>query len=280
MHIVVTTDGSANSFAAVGAAQSLASAAGAQLTLLRVLDPRLDCADAYAPTLAEAVEQTRTRWQAELESALSSSSCACDAVVAVKDRNESVATTILRVATEREAALLVMTTRGSGRLHRALLGSVSLDVLGRSGLPVMVVGPKVTNDPPAEPYRLVVTTDGGPGSLAAMRELAPRFALPGVAITLLRICWPGDIDAEDEAQLREIADGLAGAGSVSVQVREMALVEGAAQGILEIARELGADALAMATEGHRGAYHVFAGSVSLSVVSQSPVPVILSKRTG
>jgi nucleotide-binding universal stress UspA family protein len=278
MHILVTTDGSKNSLAALGAAGPLTKAAGASLTLVRILDPRLDCGDAFAPTLAEAVELTRSRWQAELENALSASGYAGACSVVIKERNENVASAILRTATEQEADLIAMTTRGSGRLHRALLGSVSLDVLGRSGLPVLVAGPRFAPKEVGSVYRLVVTTDGSPGSLAAMRELGQRLALPGIAITLLRVCWPGDIDSEDEAQLQEIAASLTAATQVSVVVREMALIDGAAQGILDIGQELAADALAMATEGHRGAYHVFSGSVSLSVVSRSTVPVVLSKR--
>lgn len=277
MEILVTTDGSPRSFAALDAANQLAAAARATLTLVRVLDPALDAGHAFAPTLAEAVEQTRVRWQSDLETLLGEAGIRATVQVVVTARGESTRQTLLRAAEDHDASLIAITTRGSGRMRRALLGSVAMDVLGHAEAPVMVTGPHFVRGKVLDDYRLVITTDGAPGSLAAMRTLAKEFAVGTVAITLLRICWPGDADAEAEAELRAIAAGLPEDAVVNVVVREMALIDGAAQGILDVSRELGASAIAMATEGYRGAYHVFSGSVAMSVVSRAEVPVILAK---
>lgn len=277
MEILVTTDGSPGSFAALDAANQFATAAGATLTLVRVLDPVLDAGHAFAPTLAEAVEQTRVRWQSEMEALLGEAGIAATVHILVTARGESTRQGLLRAAEEHQASLIAITTRGSGRMRRALLGSVAMDVLGHSDRPVMVTGPAFVRGVAPRDYRLVITTDGSPGSLAAMRLLAQEFAVGTIAITLLRICWPGDVDAQDETELQTIAAGLPESADVSVLVREMALIDGAAHGILDVSRELGASAIAMATEGYRGAYHVFSGSVALSVVSRAEVPVILAK---
>ncbi len=49
--------------------------------------------------------------------------------------------TICRVAAEREAAAIVIGTRGRGGLRRAFLGSVSDHVVRNAPCPVIVVGP-------------------------------------------------------------------------------------------------------------------------------------------
>lgn len=277
MEILVTTDGSVASLAALDAASQFAGTVGATMTLVRVLDPLLDCGDAFAATLAEAVATTQARWTADLEAALRQAGIAGNVLVVVKERNERQEEAILRAAKEQGAALIAMATRGRGRFRRALLGSVSMAVLNHANLPIMVTGPRFVVGEDREGYRVVITTDGSPGSLAVMQSIAKQLAIPGIQLTLLRICWPGDIDAEDEAQLREVAKALPPGNDVAVVVREMALVDGAAHGILEVSRELGASAIAMATEGHKGAYHVFSGSVALSVVSRSELPVILAR---
>jgi nucleotide-binding universal stress UspA family protein len=223
------------------------------------------------------VQQTRVTWQEELKNLLAQTGIDATVHISVTERGEPTRHVILRTAEEVSASLIVMATRGSGRLRRALLGSVTMDVLGHSEVPVMVTGPRFVRGAKQEDYRLVVTTDGSPGSLVAMRSTAAQFAGAGVAVTLLRICWPGDADPDDEAELRAVAAALPDDADVSVVVREMALIDGAAQGIIDVAGELGASAIAMATEGHRGAYHVFGGSVALSVVSRAEVPVILAK---
>ena len=67
MLVLATTDGSDRSLQALPHAARLASVAGAELLLLRVLDPRLDCAESRAPRLAEAAREVAATWTSELE---------------------------------------------------------------------------------------------------------------------------------------------------------------------------------------------------------------------
>jgi nucleotide-binding universal stress UspA family protein len=53
----------------------------------------------------------------------------------------NVATTLVQIAQERDAAALVVGARGHGRLERFFLGSTSRQILEHSPCPVIVVGP-------------------------------------------------------------------------------------------------------------------------------------------
>jgi nucleotide-binding universal stress UspA family protein len=50
------------------------------------------------------------------------------------------------IARDREAALLVVGTRGRGAVTSALLGSVSLGVVARAEQPIVLVGPSAESD--------------------------------------------------------------------------------------------------------------------------------------
>lgn len=58
------------------------------------------------------------------------------------------AATILRVARDEQADLIVMGSHGHSRIHRALLGSVSEKVLAQSAVPVLLMRGNGCADPP------------------------------------------------------------------------------------------------------------------------------------
>ncbi len=67
MKFLVTTDGSGRSLQALPHAVRLARVAGADLLLVRVLDPLLDCGASRAPSLAEATAEVASKWMDELQ---------------------------------------------------------------------------------------------------------------------------------------------------------------------------------------------------------------------
>jgi nucleotide-binding universal stress UspA family protein len=278
MNVIVTTDGSASSLQAIPHAAAIARATGAGLVLMRVLDARLDVGGVLATRLEEAVATTTARWQEELEAALAEAGVEGAALVARKGRDEEARATILRTAAEQDAALIAMATRGAGWLRRALLGSVTLGVIGAGDLPVIVAGTAIAPPPASTPYRLVVTTDGSGASRVVTRALARLLTGSEVEVTLLRLVWPGAAEGREaaEADLREVRAALPAELRVTELVRETPMVDGVATAIVEVAQELGAAAIAMATHGHGGARHLFAGSVAMGVLGQSPLPVILA----
>ncbi|MFJ6015867.1 universal stress protein [Streptomyces sp. NPDC092952] len=72
------------------------------------------------------------------------------------------------VRESHQAALLVLGSRGRGRIAGMLLGSVSLAVAGRSHCPVVVV-PAAAPEIPPEPARVVVGIGDAAGPSAAVR---------------------------------------------------------------------------------------------------------------
>lgn len=281
MNVLVTTDGSARSLHILPHAAALASAIGGKLVLLRVLDPLLDAGNQFALKLGEAVEKTRAAWLEEMRAALAGARVDAQPVVAEKERGEDTWDTIIRIAADHAAGVIAMDSRGSGAIRHALLGSVAMGLVGHTELPVMVSGPNI--QPPAASragYRIVATTDGSPASTAVVRALEPLLAAGRVDVTLLRLCWPGtgEHSAIDcAAQVKQLRQQLPGSERITEDVREVALVSGAGPAIISAAEDIGASAIAMATHGHSARYHLFGGSTALTVVEQSPLPVILSR---
>lgn len=63
----------------------------------------------------------------------------CEAEVAVGDTVEEIADAIVGIAAAASADLIVVGSRGHGPIRRAVLGSVSREVLGAADVPVLVV---------------------------------------------------------------------------------------------------------------------------------------------
>ncbi|MEP7214615.1 MAG: universal stress protein [Anaerolineaceae bacterium] len=280
MRVLVTTDGSERSLRALPHAAAFARATGSQLTLARVLDPLLDLADQPGLSLEAAAKSAMPGWQSAIAAILAKTGVDGDALVIRKARGEDIWETVLRAAEETGASLIAMDSRGAGAIRHALFGSVALDLVAHTELPIMVTGPSIQPPAPRESYRIVATSDGSPASLAVVRALGPLLETGCVDVTLLRLCWPAgpDHSAEDcAAQLKKLRQALPGSERVNEEVRELMLIDGAAPAIISVSEELGASALAVATHGHSAAYHLFGGSTALGIVERSPLPVILCR---
>lgn len=140
--IVIATDGSAPSAAAVAFGLELAKARGAQVVALHVAGPR-DVENVFNAERDAAPGQAELRRaSAALDQAAAAGEAAgVDVVVelVVAEGTEEVADAILGVAAGQGAAAIVMGTRGHGRLASAVLGSVSNAVLRSATATVIVV---------------------------------------------------------------------------------------------------------------------------------------------
>ena len=254
--ILITTDGSEHSLHVVPHAEAFASARGAGTVLVEIVE----ASQHDAATGAGVINAS------------------------LKD-GESVPEAIVRVATEQGAGMIAMDTRGHGAIHHAVQGSTALDVLAKTALPVMLTGAHLVEGvPAAEPYRLVVTSDGSPASEDVIRALAPLLTPGRFAVTLLRI-HERDANvvaeaselAECEAQLNSLRPLFQTGLEVQTRVREIARLGGVDTAIIEEAQSLGAGAIATSTHGVSAARHLFAGSVALLLLGRSPLPVIMAR---
>lgn len=284
MRILVATDGSERSLRMLPHAGRFARAAGGDLYLTRVLNPRVDLAKDPALHTDEAIEHVAVRWRDELQAHLAEAGLEGTPHVAVRQRGEEIHDIIARTAAELEVSLIAMTSRGAGALRHALLGSTALGVLGQVGLPVAVGGERL-EPPPDRPDRLVIASDGSGGAERVVQEIAPLLGSVHLPVTLLRVHVPalGDEPAtavargydDDLAALEELLPASAPVTRLVVAAKEFEKLESA---IVRAADEQGATAIALATShAHSVKRHLLTGSTAMGVVGRSPLPVLLAR---
>jgi nucleotide-binding universal stress UspA family protein len=286
MKILVTTDGSQRSLRILPHVARLGAVTGAEVIITRVLDPYADTADEPVLHRHEAIQRVKERWMQDLGAELFRAGGHGEAKIAIRGEGENVQDTILRFATEQDVDLIAIDSRGAGLLRHALVGSVAMDVIRKSPIPVMTTGRDLRPVEAAhEEYRIVATLDGSPASEAVLPALNGLLQDGAFAVTLLRVYQPalGDSDPRTEmaachSYLAALRERLPANAPVDLLVREVLKGGGVDDVILDVARTAGADALAMATHGHRALRHLFLGSIALSVLGHSPVPVILTRH--
>jgi nucleotide-binding universal stress UspA family protein len=152
--ILVAVDGSPDAAAALRHAQSLARDQHARLILLTVVpspQPQVVSAGAFVPPPGDAVEA----FAGILRTA--ADTVAPDIGVELRLDRGRPAQRILAVARESGCDLIVMGFHGHGRLHHALMGSISDSVLRAGGLPVLLMRAE-------EPRPVVAAAGTGAGS--------------------------------------------------------------------------------------------------------------------
>jgi nucleotide-binding universal stress UspA family protein len=135
--ILIATDGSPSAQEAVEVGLELAKEQGAHVTLLHVAEPeevRGGRGGSHPLTHTEEIDESETALKAAADAAEEGGvSYTLERVAG--DTVES----IVAVADEKKADLIVLGSRGRGSVTSALLGSVSHAVLRRASRPVLVV---------------------------------------------------------------------------------------------------------------------------------------------
>ncbi len=141
MRLLVAFDGSEGSRAALREATALAREMGAEVVLLRVLNPLTDAADVVAPSTAEAMVVVRQRATDEMRDAVIAVALPTETPVEVieVERGEDIAEAIERMAEQRRARMIVISSRRAGSVLGAALGSVTGHVIRNAPCPVLVV---------------------------------------------------------------------------------------------------------------------------------------------
>ena len=185
---------------------------------------------------------------------------------------------ILECATGRPDALVVMETHGRSPLGQLVLGSVSVEVVRRSSIPVVLVGP-AAREPRQEGgvTRVIVCLDGNESAERALgpaRRAARSFGTP---LTLVQVqqrdaTRSSHGDVSETGYLRSVAERL---GDDLVVDWEVVTSETPVGGIVAT---IDADANALvvlATSARRLGEQFRHGSVTLDVVAASPAPVLV-----
>src|SRR5215212_1997261 len=209
-------------------------------------------------------------------------------------RRGGAAEEVIDLAEELETGLIVLGSRGRGRIRRALMGSVSDSVVRHAHCPVMVVRWK----PVVFPAKILLATDGSEEAVLAAQSAADLAArtgselhvthvgkalsqggfVAGVDVGPLPTGSQELLDKEAKELLQAQLERMREAGA---SVTEAHLMSGRAdEEIIVRAEQVGADLVVVGSRGLGGVRRALMGSVSDSVVRHAHCPVLVVRREG
>jgi nucleotide-binding universal stress UspA family protein len=284
MNTLLAVDGSDNSYEAVHALKYFARSE--QLSLLHALNiPRPaypmmlpEVAEEIYKSLEQSMREDGERLLNRVQSLLPmhagpSTKCL---------RIGSPAETIVSMAEEQKADLIVMGARGLGPVKERLLGSVSHRILTLAHCATLIV-----NGPVKAMKQILLPLQGPFDADAAFRFLQLKPFHDAVELTLLIVLpsteppWPGDAAAAAasteilENQADYIEDVAARLRAIGYQAHGVAVVGTPSTMILQQAATLRSDLILMGTRGRQGITRFVLGSVSHAVLHKTPCPVLV-----
>lgn len=283
MKTILAVDGSDNSYEAVHIMKYLARAE--QLILLHALDvsrpayPEMlpEVAEEIYKTLEQSMKEDGERLLKRVESLLP-----LHAGPTTKQlRIGSPAKTILSMAEEQKADLIVMGARGLGPIKERLLGSVSHRILTLAPCSTLIV-----NGPIKPVKQILLPLEGPSDAEASVRFLRLKPFHEAVELTLMTVLpwteppWPSGAAAEAaatemlEKQTEYIESMAERLRAIGYQAHGVAVVGTPATMILQQATTLRSDLILMGTRGRQGISRFVLGSVSHAVLHKMPCPIL------
>lgn len=285
--LLVPTDFSAPSDAALAHARTLADALGAELHVLHLVENAFLHAVVSDPLAIEAAAQKN------LNDRLSEDDRSRFRVTAAVEQSDTPAEAIVSYARVHHINLIVMGTHGRRGVSHALIGSVAEKVVRAAPCPVMTFRETPGAQEPigASIVRILVPTDFSAPSDAALgcgRELAAGF---GASVRLIHIIdelagaasagMDFGVAESPDARSARLADARerlahrtathdAGSASATTEV----IVGRSAETIVRYATDGGFDLIVMGTHGRNGVAHLLMGSVAEHVIRAAPCPVM------
>lgn len=297
--VLAATDFSTNASLALERAADLARRRAARLVLVTVFSPigssRVDLPLLPPDLEAEALEASRQRLEEE------AAALHGEGLEVVSKLGRGVpAESIVQMARDEEADVIVVGTRGLEGFEHALLGSTAEAIVGRAPCPVLVVHPNDVQTL-APPSRILLSTDLShdtePVADAVLRLFGNRAKgdapihvvvahadrIPPVLKPLLKSLTSADLLGFDQVEghlrgeLETIAAGLRERGfTTSVAVKEGE----AAKTLVELAGAEHIDLISMSTHGRSGLRSLLMGSTARRVVQHAPCPVLAVPAPG
>jgi nucleotide-binding universal stress UspA family protein len=121
------------------------------------------------------------------------------------------------VEASRDAALVVLGSRGLGRVMGALLGSVAFNVAAQATCPVVVVRDQTGSRAAGPDFRVVVGTDGSSSAQAAVAFAADCAATASAVLEIVTCTGGHQVESVDEQELRTAADHIAETAAARVR---------------------------------------------------------------
>jgi nucleotide-binding universal stress UspA family protein len=176
-----------------------------------------------------------------------------------------------------DAALVVVGSRGNGRVVGALRGSVAFEVAARASSAVVVVTEGSADRTGERVHRVVVGTDGSAAADVAVRFAAARAALESAALHIVTATGAQHADV-DQRQRRATAHRIAEAAAkrsrrVHQGLRVTTGVDHRAADQALVDASTDADLVVVGTRGRGRFTGMLLGSVSHAVIHNAASPV-------
>lgn len=180
------------------------------------------------------------------------------------------------VANEHDANLIIMGSHGASGVKEVLVGSNTEKVVRHADIPVLVI----KHNPILFDFENgVFASDFSDDSVEPYLKARTTFEKLGAKMHLVYVNSPdgnfrssSEIDKKVSDFLRKADGDLENLPSVSV-VSDYSIEKG----ILNFANVIGADVIAVATNGRKGLAHFFEGSISEDIANHSTLPVMTFK---
>jgi nucleotide-binding universal stress UspA family protein len=268
MKALVALDGSARSERSLPWIKAFRSLT--DVTLLRVLDP------VYGPYVHSGTLLSEMRQ--DIDEYLKRLAARFSPKAATISRLGPAAATILDVADEIGADLIVISTHGGSKIARRVFGGTTEQLLHGSNVPLLVVPSWADKPPAARIGKIVVPLDGSAVSESIL-PLAHGIGRESDAQTILVHVLTGpdpskeriaDLESHFAAIVRKLDQDC-----ISARV---AIVRGTMpQAVLRLADKAGADLIVMAAHGYGAATRMLLGSDAAKLIRESSLPVLVAR---
>lgn len=303
MKILSATDGSEDANLALREAVDIAEKIGSELHVVHVGTPV--CLPRYYEGLdmkeyiEEEEKELERRAQRLLADQVEKIKAAGGSVVQAHLRTGKPDEEIVALADELGAELIVMGSRGLGRVRRALMGSVSDSVVRHAYCPVMVVRREEHGEALSSSKRILLATDGSKDAELAARTSGGLAQKTGSELHAVYVRpriiphRPGyyvgpevmeDAERKEREGLEQEAQRLLEAQVGEVReaggnvARAHLRVGRPDEEIVDLAEELGVGLILMGSRGQGRIRRALLGSVSDSVVRHAHCPVMVVRQ--
>ncbi len=185
---------------------------------------------------------------------------------------------VSKVATEHNADLIIMGSHGAGGINEIFVGSNTEKVVRHSEIPVLVIKRK----PSSSDFKNVIfASDFSEEGIKPYITATKLFATLGSEMHLLYVNVPGEgfkSSSDMETTMTEFlqkADGNLNRMNVVHYVADTSVEKG----ILNYAKKVNAELIAIPTHGRTGLAHFFEGSISEDLANHANLPVMTFKIT-